>query len=129
MGSTSTHKAPGQSIHDFVAGLLGADCEIVASATRRNPDHVPGMEWPYHFYAAVRFSPGHARAGETWALVMLYSIASSSHWNITYKLLDETVGPTAAHAPRKVLDELTDTDSDYALGWRRACRDNLARRG
>ena len=56
---------------------------------------------------------------------MLYSVAPSSYYNFTYKDMDETMGPGAVHAPRRVLEALTPTDHEYANQWRTACWANL----
>ena len=34
-----------------------------------------------------------------------------------YKDMDETVGPNESECPAAILDELTETDSEYALAW------------
>lgn len=39
--------------------------------------------------------------------------------------MDETVGPNESECPAAILDELTATDSEYALAWRARCRANL----
>lgn len=128
MGATSTHKDRTQSIGDFIAERLNPGMEIIASRAMRNPDHYRGGEWSYHFYAAVRVGEGQENAGEVFALVVLYRPAPNSYYNLTYKVLDETVGPTAQHAPASVLDLLTPTEHEYAVKWREACRANLARK-
>lgn len=45
-----------------------------------------------------------------------------------YKDMDETVGPNESECPAALLDELTETDSEYALAWRARCRANLLAR-
>lgn len=125
MGATSTHKPASQSVRDYFADYF-TNATIIASGTRRDPNYVAGtIDWPYEFYAAVRYNDGHPSAGEVFAFVVLYSIASRSYYNFTYKDLDETVGPGAVHAPRRVLDALTPTEHEYALEWRRQCWENL----
>ncbi len=39
--------------------------------------------------------------------------------------LDETVGPNESECPAAILNDLTATDSEYALAWRARCRANL----
>lgn len=125
MGATSTHKTAGVSVSDYFADYF-TNATIIASGTRRDPDYIGGSyDWPYEFYAAVRYNDGHPHAGEVFAFVVLYSVAPSSYYNFTYKDMDETVGPGAVHAPRRVLEALTPTDHEYANQWRAACWANL----
>lgn len=125
MGSTSTHKEAGIPVRSFFAHHFTAGT-IIASGTRRNPDYMAGtIDWPYEFYAAVRFDDGHTNAGEVFAFVVLYAIAPSSYYNFTYKDLDETMGPVASHAPRAVLEALTPTTHEHAREWRARCWTNL----
>ena len=125
MGATSTHKTAGVSVRDYFADYF-TNATIIASGTRRDPDYVGGSyDWPFEFYAAVRYNDGHPHAGEVFAFVVLYSVAPSSYYNFTYKDMDETVGPGAVHAPRRVLEALTPTDHEYAKQWRTACWANL----
>lgn len=109
MGSTSTHKEAVVPVRTFFEHYF-TGATIIASGTRRDPDYVAGtVDWPYEFYAAVRYDEGHPHAGEVFAFVVLYAIAPSRYYNFTYKDLDETVGPVASHAPRAVLEALTPT--------------------
>jgi hypothetical protein len=45
-----------------------------------------------------------------------------------YKDMDETVGPYESDCPAAILDELTETQYEYALAWRERCRANLTLR-
>ena len=38
------------------------------------------------------------------------------------------MGPCESECPAAILDELTETDSEYAVDWRARCRANLVRR-
>lgn len=42
-----------------------------------------------------------------------------------YKDMTEHMGPCESECPAALLDELTATDSEYALAWRARCRANL----
>lgn len=127
MGATSTHKPAGVSVAEYFDDYF-THATIICSATRRDPNYIAGTyDWPYEFYAAVRYDEGHPRAGEVFAFVVLYSSSPRSVHNFTYKEMDETVLPGAVHAPRRVLDALTPTDHEHANEWRRQCRENLDR--
>lgn len=75
------------------------------------------------FYAAVESKK---RPGEVWALVIKLWRTPNSYYNFTEKAMDETVGPVYTDAPKKVLDLLTPTDSEWANEWRAACRKKIA---
>ncbi|MFF8188862.1 DUF6927 domain-containing protein [Microbacterium sp. NPDC016588] len=125
MGATSTHKQAGVSVRDYFADYF-TNATIIASGTRRDPDYLAGSyDWPYEFYAAVRYNDGHPHAGEVFAFVALYSTAPRSHYNFTYKDMDETMGPGASHAPHRVLEALTPTTHEHAQEWRARCWGNL----
>lgn len=127
MGSTSTHKEAGVTVRAYFERYF-TGASIIASGTRRDPEYVSGrFDWPYEFYAAIRYDDDHPKAGEVFAFVVLYSIAPSSYYNFTYKDLDETVGPGAVHAPRAVLEALTSTTHEHAAQWRARCWANLER--
>ena len=110
MGWTSMHRGRGLSNAEFFAEELGSAYEIVECATVRQV-----------FYAAVK----RADTGQVFGYVALMKWAPRSQYNFTYKTMDETCGPTQTYAPAKVLDALGETDSQYALEWRAACRKNL----
>lgn len=41
--------------------------------------------------------------------------------NFGYKIIDETCGPCYYDCPKSILDVLTETDSKYAIEWRKKC--------
>ena len=125
MGATSTHKPAGLSVRDYFADYF-TNATIIASGTRKDPNYLAGtIDWPFEFYAAVRYDDGHPNAGEVFAFVVLYRVASRSYYNFSYKDMDETVYPGAVHPPRRVLDALTPTEHEHANNWRRDARANL----
>lgn len=89
--------------------MLGERGEIVASGMGGST-----------FYAAVR----NKDSGEVWALVVL-TRRSSGYFNFSYKEMSESMGPNEASAPAKVLNALTPTEDEYAIEWRKACREAL----
>jgi hypothetical protein len=114
MGWTGTHREPGLSDRAFFEAefptMLRERGEIVACSTVQNV-----------FYAAVRDRAD----GQVWALVVL--IQRGRGWfNFTYKEMDEAMGPGYVDAPAAVLDALTGTDKEWAIEWRKACREQLA---
>lgn len=69
------------------------------------------------YYAAVQIN----ESGKVIAAVNLTSVNSKDYFNFSYKPLDETMGPTEAKCPVSILKLLTETDSEFALGWRKRC--------
>lgn len=115
MGSTTLHRERGQTDRDFFEREVRPHGRIVACATIRNV-----------FYAAVQNSADAPyRPGETWALVVLFSRNSRSHWNFTYKVMTEGDGPIAYAAPAAVLDALSPTTDADAVEWRARCRKRI----
>jgi hypothetical protein len=111
MGWTSYHRPPGETDLQFISRKLRDDCEIVQSSTVRGV-----------FYAAVR----EKATDEVWALIVLTERSPKEYYNFACKYISESMGPTVAEAPAKVLDALTETTSEYALEWRALCRERLS---
>lgn len=122
MGWTSYYRAPGESDRDHLTRELCGDyLEILDSVT------VKGT-----FYAAVRYTQerGTYQVGHTFGLVVLQRRTRRDSYGHNYyrKEIDETMGPNEAECPVRILDLLTETDSQYAQEWRAACRGNAARK-
>lgn len=114
MGSIFTHRAKGITNDEwFAAEVLGEGCTILASSTIKGA-----------YYAAVRNDD----TGWVWAYVALIYRSPKSYHNFGWKSMDESAGPGACDAPAKVLDLLSETDSEWANEWRAACRRNIERK-
>ena len=59
------------------------------------------------------------------AAVCLTSTNMKDYYNFAYKDMDETCGPCNYDCPKKILDLLTPTDSEYAKNWREKCYEKL----
>lgn len=72
------------------------------------------------YYAAVEntYQDG---SSEVWAAVILTSTSMREHYNFAYKAMDETMGPGESECPIGILKLLSNTDSEYALDWRKRC--------
>lgn len=110
MGWTSLNREPGMSDRDFFAR------EFHLGPNERQ-DIVACGSANFTWYAAIRDND----TGKVWGLVVLTRRSKGYH-NFTYKDMSESVGPTEAKAPKKVLDALSPTDEEYALQWRASCR-------
>lgn len=111
MGWTSQHREQGIKNTEFFR--LADHQEYVATATVNNV-----------FYAAVRDT----NEDRVYAMIIICQWSPKEYFNFTYKELGESAGPGYVHAPAKVLDALDPADCEYALTWRKQCRDRLQRR-
>jgi len=81
------------------------------------------------YYAACeRIEPNVDRL--VFAIICLTRTSTGARDGCTfgYKDMDETVGPYESDCPATILDELTDTQYEYAIAWRARCRANLTLR-
>lgn len=62
------------------------------------------------------------------AVVCLTSANNKDYYNFAYKGMDESCGPCQCDCPKGILDLLTPTEHEYALNWRKACYENLAKK-
>lgn len=80
------------------------------------------------YYAAVKMTDKETGKFEIFAAVFLTSINNRDYFNFNYKDMDETCGPYECDCPKGILDLLTETDSEYAIKWRKRCREKLERK-
>lgn len=78
------------------------------------------------YYAAVRCH--HPNGNEPDSIIGVVCLTNagergSHYFNFGYKPIDETMGPCENKCPKGILDLLTETDSEFALDWRRRCRE------
>lgn len=79
------------------------------------------------YYAAVEIRESEKEPCVA-AMVCLTNVNRKEYYNFAYKDMSETMGPYENNCPKSILDLLTDTDDEYALAWRKRCRDNLAKK-
>lgn len=60
---------------------------------------------------------------EVWAAIFLTRTEDGKYFY--YKDQDETMGPYEDHCPKCILDLLSETDHEWALNWRKRCRENI----
>ena len=61
----------------------------------------------------------------TFAVIFLTSTDNRNLFNFGYKDMDETCGPWQDRCPKSILDLLSPTDNEFALDWRKRCRERL----
>lgn len=81
-------------------------------------------------YAAIETVQKESGEREVWAAVYLIRYVRNSFdgMDFGYKDMSEHMGPVQADCPPRILDLLTATDDEYALEWRRSCREALEKR-
>ena len=70
------------------------------------------------YYAAAQNSKG-----QIYGLVVLTSMDNNDYFNLRYKDMDETMGPGPDNCPASILKLLSPTDHEWALDWRKRCRE------
>lgn len=112
MGWTSTKKAAGMTMKDFVIGMvLGSESDRLVDCV------VKGGE----AYMAVKGKED----GKVFAVVVL--IEKDHHYGDTaVKDMDEGMHPYYYNCPAKILDLLDEPYNEAAAKWRKACRETIA---
>ena len=81
------------------------------------------------YYAAVERTFMDGRERIVFGLVCLTCGKDRRHGTLWgYKDMDETMGPYCHDCPPSILDLLTPTGDEYAIEWRRKCRENAAKK-
>jgi hypothetical protein len=111
MGWSTYHRRAGQTDREHFQGEVREGLTILDSTTIKNV-----------FYAACRDD----QTGEVFALVYLIQRTPKDYFNFGVKAMDETVGPCYYDCPARILNLLTDTESEYAKSWRESCRKAIA---
>lgn len=79
------------------------------------------------YYGAVEQINKETGESSVGGVVVLTSSDRKNGFNFGYKIVDETMGPCNCDCPKAILDLLSDTNDEYALSWRKRCRENLTR--
>lgn len=116
MGWLYYHREPGETDRDHFAGKFGEGYEILDCATKRNV-----------FYAALK-----TPEDKVIAFVALIQRVRGDYYNFGYKDMDESMGPSEAECPARILDLLTPVEdldlgengTQWATEWRKRCREN-----
>lgn len=69
------------------------------------------------YYGAIK------KEEKVFAVVFLTSVDNKDYFNFSYKDMDETMNPFYYDCPVGILKLLTETDSEYALEWRKKCNE------
>ena len=94
----------------------GDKCRVLKSA-------MVGATW---YGACERTRPG--RKPYVFAGVCLTRLDSKEGYNFGYKDMDESCGPLQRDCPVSNLKMLSPSDDKYAVEWRKACRENAAKK-
>jgi len=75
------------------------------------------------YYAAIRRTMPDGNS-HVFGCVCLTSVDNSDYCNFSYKDMSEDMGPGESKCPVSILDLLSPTENEYALAWRKRCREN-----
>ena len=73
------------------------------------------------YYGAIESVNSKENTRKVFAVVCLTSVDA---YEFGYKDMDETCGPYQCECPESILKLLTETDSEYALEWRKKCKEH-----
>lgn len=76
------------------------------------------------YYAAIEY---HNFEKSIYEVIGLVALTRMSDGYLMAKTMEETVGPCYYDCPTDILDLLTPTENEYALKWRKKCRENAIR--
>ena len=79
------------------------------------------------YYAAIEAKENGITV-KVFAAIVLTSVNMKDYFNFSYKDMDESSGPYCYDCPKGILDLLTDTDSEYAVQWRKRCRETIQKK-
>ncbi len=123
MGWTGKHREPGMTDREFFEQELPKTLtevgRIIDCATVHNT-----------FYAVVENGPDAYQPNTTWIMVVLMQ-RTRDWYNLTYKEMDEAMGPAESSCPRRLLELLESRvptpPNDWAAQWRARCWDEAHR--
>ena len=75
-----------------------------------------------------KYEPIPENERRTFGVVFLTSTDRKDYFNFAYKDMDESCGPCQCDCPKGILDLLSPTDNEWALNWRKACYENIAKK-
>lgn len=105
------------SLHDRDRNVVG-QCRPLHSVLRGNI-----------YYASVEYTYTDGRQREVVGVVCRIQYCPKAHHdNFAYKDMDETMEPFYYDCPKVILEDLTPTTNEYALRWRKKCRENIEKK-
>lgn len=75
------------------------------------------------YYAAVQYTNKDKNETTVYGAVCLTQIDNNDYFNFAYKDMTEFYGPCECKCPVSILKMLSDTDNEYAIEWRKRCRE------
>jgi len=130
MGWTYTHRGD-TSVKDFLADRV--NCENDHAKWLLLDIAIVKMRTAYLAVEIIRRDKVSGQLDMTTrrvvAFVFLLDYRSSEPgYDIGYKDMDESMGPCESECPERILRLLTPTSHEYALAWRKRCREIIAER-
>lgn len=121
MGWTTTYKDKSTSAKEYIEKNL-----LVWSSNDYEYTVLDGGVVKFHtYYGAVQKVEKATGVREVFAVVILLSYYKNQYHNFGYKDMCESMGPVQSECPARILNLLTETESEYANEWRQRCWDNI----
>lgn len=122
MGWTTTYKASNVSAKEYIESKL-----LTWSSTTHTYRVLDGGVKNFRtYYGAVEKTCNTTGERRVFAVFILLQYYKDGYYNFGYKDMSEDCGPYQAECPERILNLLTETDSEYANKWREACRAKIA---
>jgi len=118
MGWTSLNKTAGMSVKDFFCKEFNS---VSSEASLEVIDCSATLSEAYLAIEVIRAG----KPREVFAMVCLIHYNPKSYHNFSYKDMEETAGPYYYNCPERILNLLTPTTNQYAMEWRRECRETI----
>jgi hypothetical protein len=122
MGYTMTHRPKGVGTVEFLRQCAEFDTE---TECRRM---LAGAATLTEAYLAVEWLDKASGDRRVYALVFILSHTRDGYYNFGWKGMSEDEGPRPCNCPPRILTLLTPTDKEWALQWRKRCRESIRRR-
>ncbi len=117
MGWTTTDKPSYVPVKEFFRNKFSHDNDV--TCVKIIEDAIVEFNT---YYAAYEYTNKHTNQRVVSALIVLIDYHGDDRYNFGYKDMTEDCGPYQAKCPERILNMLTETNNEYALSWREACR-------
>lgn len=116
MGWDSEHKPEGVTVKQFIRAKLNYEDDKQKRTVLKDAAKFG------NYFAQVESINKATGARSVWAMVVEVTLTPSDYHNITYKYVDESMGPYTVDCPLNILDGLDPPENDYSAQWRERVR-------
>lgn len=115
-----------EDIHNYTRLQLVID-QVNYSCEQYTDKVVYGKQYGAVCYLAVKTTNHVTGESRTSGVVVLTSIRKNDTHNFGTKFISEGMGPHYYRAPKRLINMLSPTDSEFANEWRRQCLENVGK--